>query len=152
MDKSGMQMCRIGQWLGVICSAIGFAMLFAADGATRFVGLAMALFGGWGGFAFYAIPASPHGLKGWQRKVVTPWFEHAIRRDFLAPGVKDSFSTLHAAKRFAIFCFFSCLVLGFFGVEGIVTAFVTGLGAAFVFEWAVRREEMRRDVRGKREE
>jgi hypothetical protein len=147
MDKDGLKMCKIVQWLGAICLAIGVGILAAGDNEARLAGIGMALLGGWGWFTYYQIPANPAGLKGWKRVVVTPWLEDAIRRDFLAKGLKDSYSMLHAAKRFTIFCFFGCLTLGFFGRDGLITAVVVGLGAAFVYEWAVRRKELKEQQR-----
>lgn len=141
MDKDGLKMCKIVQWLGAICMAIGIAILLSGDQEALPAGLGMTLLGGWGWFCYYQIPAHPNGLTGWRRWVVTPWLENAVRRDFLQQGSKDSSSTLHAAKRFTIFCFFSCLTLGFFGMDGLITAIVVGLGAAFLYEWWVRRKE-----------
>ena len=147
MDKDGLRMCKTVQWLGAICMAIGVFILFVGDQEAILAGIGMVLLGGWGWFSYYQIPANPSGLRGWKRVVVTPWLEDAIRRDFLTEGVKDSYSKLHAAKRFTLFCFFGCLALGFFGRDGIITAAVVGLGASFIFEWVVRRKELREQQR-----
>jgi len=142
MDIDGLRMCRIVQWLGAFCLAIGVGILLAGSSEARWAGIGMAVLGGWGWFAYYQIPAHPEGLRGWKRVIVTPWLEDAVRRDFLSIGVKDSSSRLHAGKRFTIFSFFACLTVGFFGMDGWVAGAVVGLGAAFIFEWWIRRREM----------
>lgn len=143
MDKDGLRMCRVVQWLGAICFAIGVGILFAGNDEARLAGIGMTGLGGWGWFAYYQIPAHPEGLRGWKRILVTPWLEDAVRRDFLAKGAKDSDSRLHAAKRFTIFSFCACVALGYFGMDGLATSAVVGLGAAFLYEWKVRRKELK---------
>lgn len=145
MDPKGIQMCRIVQVLGGICLVIGVVVMFlASEFAARMSGLGMIFLGGWGGYVYYVVPKNPLGLRGWRRAVVTPWVEDAIRRDFLAPGPKDSTSVLHAAKRFTIFCFFFCLILGYAGAGSIIPAATIGGGAAFIFEWIIRRSEAKK--------
>lgn len=138
-------MCRIVQILGMICFCIGVAIVFmSSENHDRLSGLGMMLLGGWGGWVYFVIPRNPLGLTGWRRVVATPWVEDAVRRDFLAPGPKDSLSVLHAAKRFTIFCFFFSMVIGFSGLDSMLAALTIGGGAAFIFEWFVRRSEAKK--------
>lgn len=143
VNKDGAQFCRLGVWLAVVCAAMGVAIALFGEGITSLGGYVMAVGGGWGSFAFYWILAEPTGVTGWKRYIVVPAFERSVRRDFLAHGPKDSFSTLHAAKRFTVFCFFGGLTLGFFGMQALLPSFTVGLGMAFLYDWFVRRKEDR---------
>lgn len=143
MNDLGLRMCRFVQLLGAICFAIGLGIAVQSQSDSRIgYGGGMMVLGGWGGWVYYIVPKYPSGLTGWRLALVTPWLEEAIRRDFLGPGLKDSFSVLHAAKRFVVFCFCSCFVLGALGIDALMPAVTVGGVAAFVFDWVIRRNEV----------
>lgn len=143
IDKHGEQFCQLGKWLGVCCIGIGILMGVYGVGAVSVGGVLLGLFGAWAAFAFTALLKEPGGLSGWKLKLVTPAFERAVHRDMFARGPKDSHSTLHAAKRFTVFMFTSCLTCGLLGFDALLPSIAVGTGCALVYDQIVRRRELK---------
>jgi hypothetical protein len=139
--QKGVYFCYIAIGLGGMCFLIGIFMAIFGNDAIAWTGVGMALYGSWLSAAFYIAMGSAGKLQGWKRFFVTPWLERSISDNLLSNTHKDSYSTLHAAKRFCIFCFFTCLLLGYFGMSYLFPCFIAGCAVALLYDDFIRRNE-----------
>ncbi|TDK58987.1 hypothetical protein [Sapientia aquatica] len=145
INQAGLKYLKFAVWLSALSLVTGLIALvfglFKNEEHALYLGICMLPFAGWVGFMCHAVIREPVGVTGWRKYFIPDLFENSFQDDFLYQEQSNSRSKIHAAKRFAIFCFVSCFFLALWHFEKIDLSLSLGFLVILIFDFFVKRKE-----------